>query len=169
MNTEQQVRALDERTVLLILSHLTQQMRPSAPTGRTVGSQDEARRAIAAFLEASGRPGAVDPASVIPAGHTTDESARMMLLALLDDPESGPLARQLLANPPEDTQMSTELAIASAIILGALVTWLQTRVKLKINRKGGQTQFEFELSKEPTAAPTVARLAQAVASVVVQP
>jgi hypothetical protein len=37
----------------------------------------------------------------------------------------------VVEDPPEDEQLVIETAIVAAVVLGALVTWLQTKVGLR--------------------------------------
>jgi hypothetical protein len=69
---------------------------------------------------------------------------------LLQDPETRAVTEALIANPPDDEQRSIELAIAGAVILGGLITWLQTKLEIEVHRKDGKTEFRFHLRKDPT-------------------
>lgn len=158
-----EIEALDARTVQMILSHLTQEMRREIPTEQTqtVQSAEEARLAIAALL-GEVEPSAPDPEKIAPEEDDADLAGRAMLDVLLDDPATAPKVRELLANPPLDSQMSVELAISSAIVLGAVITWLQTKVDLKVSRKGGKTDFTFALRKASTSNSLLKSVADAV-------
>ena len=58
--------------------------------------------------------------------------------------------------------MSVELAISSAIVLGALISWLQTKLQLKVSRKEGKTDFEFELKKQGASNSVIKQVANVV-------
>jgi uncharacterized Tic20 family protein len=45
------------------------------------------------------------------------------------------------------SQRPVETEITAAVILGSLIAWLQTKVKIRISRKDGKTSLEFELPK----------------------
>jgi hypothetical protein len=49
-----------------------------------------------------------------------------------------------------------ELAIASAVILGSLIAWLQTSVEIQMHRKDGKLDFSFKLKKDKTEGKTLA-------------
>jgi hypothetical protein len=58
--------------------------------------------------------------------------------------------------------MSVELAIAGAVLLGAVVSWLQTKVKIHYSRKDGKTQFEFDLEKRPASTSLLKNVVKSV-------
>jgi hypothetical protein len=64
--------------------------------------------------------------------------------------------------------MSIELAIGAAVVLGLLITWLQTKVDIKISREGGETSWSFELHKDATDPKTIKEVASTVAGFVGQ-
>ena len=69
------------------------------------------------------------------------------------------VAAESVANPPADSQKSVELAIASAVILGSLIAWLQTSVEIQMHRKDGKLDFSFKLKKDKTEGKTLAAVA----------
>jgi hypothetical protein len=158
-----EVKALDNRTVQMVLSHLTQNLRDDIPEEqtRTVQSEQEARIAIASLLHEL-EPAAPSPAEIVPEETDADRIARQTLDVLLDDPATAAKLRPLLAEPPRDSQMSVELALSSAIVLGVLISWLQTKVQLKVSRKDGKTDFEFNLNKEGASDTAIKQVAEAV-------
>lgn len=158
-----EIKALDGRTVQMILSHLTLELRQEIPAEEThtIQSAEEARTAIAALLSQV-EPSAPDPGKIVPEESDADLAAREMLDLLLDDPATAPKVRELLAHPPRDSQMSVELAISSAIVLGAVITWLQTKVELKVNRKDGKTDFSFAMKKAGTSNSLLKTVAETV-------
>jgi hypothetical protein len=165
MQVQDQIAQLDDGTVLAILSHLTERAASVGETG--IRSEDEARMAIArVLLEFDSGSSTVDPARIVPPEADMAVTAREVLKLIVDDKQLGPEARELVANPPEDAQMSVELLLASAVILGALVTLLQTKFNLRISRKGGQTDFELEVAKEAADPAVIKSTVQAVTTVV---
>lgn len=156
---------MDDQTILLILSHVTQELQKDLPQEQLgmIRSQDEARAAIVALLNAAGENSAqLEAAQIIPEDEENPALGRGALELLLNDEAARPKAEQLLANPPREEQMSVELALAGAVILGALIAWLQTRIKLKVDRKGGKTEFEFELEKDKTDPETIKDVAKEI-------
>jgi hypothetical protein len=72
--------------------------------------------------------------------------------ALWQDPPTRLVVEPELPNPPSDVQKSPELALAGAVILGALISWLQTTIEIEMNRgKDGKLDFSFRLKKEATS------------------
>lgn len=59
-----------------------------------------------------------------------------------------------------------ELAIASAVILGSLIAWLQTSVEIQMHRKDGKLDFSFKLKKDKTEGKTLAAVATTVANLI---
>jgi hypothetical protein len=158
-----EIKALDNRSVQMILSHLTQKLRDDIPEEqkRAVQSEQEARIAIASFLREL-EPSAPSPAEIVPEETDADRIARQTLDVLLDDPATAPKVCALLAEPPRDSQMSVELALSSAIVLGVLISWLQTKVQLKVSRKDGKTDFEFNLNKQGASDAVIKQVVEAV-------
>ncbi|BCY08917.1 hypothetical protein [Actinoplanes sp. L3-i22] len=154
---------LDERSILLVLQEMGAQMREDLPVGEeTVRTEDEARLLLAQLVrEHGGRD--IDPAAI--AGNEPDAEvlAQRSLGLFAADPATAPLAQALVQDPPQDEQLVVETAILAAVVLGSLVTWLQTKVHIKVKRAGGKTSFEFSLDKDAADAETVKAVAQQVA------
>ena len=146
------VESLSDREVILVLSQLTQELREADPgTSETpVVSESDARAALASFLAASGDRASVDPEMILPDDSDALGAGRELLTALLEDNVSAAPARALVAEPPEDSQMSIELAIGAAVVLGLLITWLQTKVEIHVAREGGATSWSFDFRKDAT-------------------
>jgi hypothetical protein len=90
-------RQLDIRTVQMILSHLTQELREQVPEGQraAVQSEEEARQAVATLLQET-RTASVSPAELALSDEQADVAARETLGLLLNDPETEPKVRALL-------------------------------------------------------------------------
>ncbi|MFB9321265.1 hypothetical protein [Cryptosporangium minutisporangium] len=146
--------------MLLALQDLTTEL---TADGGDLGAQseNEARLAIAALLTAAGAR-EIDPAEVLPDDAAAMMAARRLLRLSTEDPDTARVADDVLSHPPGDDQMSLELAVAGAVVLGALIGWLQTKVHIRITRVDGKTEFEFE-ARKAAASP---RLLQTVASTV---
>src|SRR5262249_52967953 len=126
-----------------------------------VQSEEEARQAIATLLQKT-ETASVSPAEVAPSDAQADLAARETLSLLLNDPETAPKVSELLERPPIDSQLSVEPAGSSAIGLGVLITWLQTKISLKVHRKDGKVDFEFNLKKDASSSALVKTVADAV-------
>lgn len=116
------------------------------------------------MLEQVGGLGPVDPSIVLPAGTSDAEVGRRLLGVMLDDPSVALSVQELVENPPEDEQMSVELAIAAVILLGLLVTWLQTKMSLRIDRRDGKIDVHFDLTKAAAPPDVVKNLVKIVAT-----
>ncbi|HEU5230206.1 MAG TPA: hypothetical protein VFU49_20465 [Ktedonobacteraceae bacterium] len=167
MSNEVLVDQLDEQTVLLILSHVTQELQKELPKEQiaAIRSQDEAREAIVALFNATGENSAqLDATEIVPEDEENPALSRDVLKFLLHDEVARSTTEKLLANPPKEEQMSLTLAIAGAVILGALITWLQTRVELKVSRKNGKLDFDFAIGKDATDPEILKEVAKAIIS-----
>jgi hypothetical protein len=158
----------DARTVLAVLSQTTADLREAMPAAENsaIRSMTDARAAVAALLEQEGINLALDPDRIFPDEEANTGAARQVLQVLWTDPRTQTVVEDALAQPPSDTQKSVELAMAGAVVLGALITWLQTVVEIKIARKEGKLDFEFKLKKESTDKSTLSEVAKTVASLV---
>lgn len=145
----QRIQELDDRTVLRLLSAVTQNLREQLTTKEAtlLGTADDARAAMAALIESqTGQK--VEASSIAFDGPKAAGAARQILAILWEDPQTRPAVDPELVNPPSDSQKSPELALAGAVILGALVSWLQTKVEFEMNRgKDGKYQFRFSAKK----------------------
>ena len=164
MSNEVVVDQLDEQTVLLILSHVTQELQKELPQEQitAIRSQEEAREAIVAFLNAAGENSVLDATEIVPEDVDNPALSRGVLNFMLHDEVARSKTEKLLINPPKEEQMSLELVLASAIILGTLISWLQTRVKLRVSRKNGKLDFDFEIEKDTTDPETLKEVAKAI-------
>jgi hypothetical protein len=164
MSTHVSVNHLDDNTALRVLSHLTHRWREEMPKDQqgAVQNLDEATKAVAVFLEANG---AALPGSKV-AGPGTREAnvarARRMLELMLNDESVRQDVSALVANPPDDAQRSVELAVGGAIVLGALVGWLQTKIEIKVKRKSGKTEFEIHVKKDSTGEGILKEIAKQI-------
>ncbi|MBW4504721.1 MAG: CHAT domain-containing protein [Scytonema hyalinum WJT4-NPBG1] len=147
---------LNNEAILPVLSELTSELRASLPNeeATAIQSEEEARLVIATLLEiltVEEGTKQVDPAAIISDDIDVETTGRRVLEILLNDEAISSEIEDLIANPPEDLQLSgVETAVAGAVILGALVTWLQTKIEIQVSRKNGQTEFLFEFTKPGT-------------------
>lgn len=165
MPMPESIKQLDNRTVLRILGYLTEELQATMPPDQVtaVQSEDEARQVLAALLVTAGESDDLDQAaSLIPDDDTLAAQGRQILDFMLQDQTTRPIAEKLVAAPPDETQMSAELAIAGAVILGTLITWLQTRVSLSLERKDGKTNIKLAISKSATGSPIIKEVARSV-------
>jgi hypothetical protein len=155
MTEPMQLETLTDREVLLVLSHLTNELQESADRETSpVTSAPEAREALAAFLNHFGPTESAAPDAIVPDDANAAAIGRELLADLVHDQVAGDTAQALVKAPPDDTQMSLELAIGAAIVLGMLITWLQTKVDISVKHERGETSWHFKLHKD-AADPTV--------------
>ena len=70
-------------------------------------------------------------------------------------------AEELVTHPPEETQMFVD-PITGAIVLVALITWLQTKVDVDGELKIGGFKLQLKANKEPTDPGTLKDIAQII-------
>lgn len=154
---------LDEGTALLVLSYATEELRSLALDGsEPLVSVEEARQTLAQLMERMGVRHNIEADKLVDESRSGDTARRVVDL-LRADPAVGGLVDDLIEHPPENQQMSVEVAIATAVILGALVTWLQTKISLKVQRTPKGTVIDFELLKGSADKETVDSVVKASA------
>lgn len=163
------IQRLDDSTVLRIVSHLTEQMRDEMPDEErgTIQSADEARSAVAAFLETNGIAALTSPSEVVADEAAAAKQGRVLLQLFWEDESLRPTVEELIAHPPSDSQKAVvELALATAVILGGLISWLQTKIEIDVVRKDGKTDFRFKLRKEKTSDDLIKKVIDPVKKIV---
>jgi hypothetical protein len=137
---------LDDATVLRILSEVTADLAEVMPDKPTTGIKtfDDANGAVKSLLNMDGGQ------MVVVSDETAARSARALLKVLATDEQTRGRVLALVEHPPADAQRSLEAAAAAAVVLGAIITWLQTRIEITVDRKGKDTQFHFALRKNET-------------------
>jgi hypothetical protein len=151
---------LSDRSVLLALQELAEEI--GADVAGVAADSDDAAALVAALLDGAGLPrGAVD---TLGSAAAATAAARRLLAHTLHDPDTAEPAGQIVADPPADEQMSVEAAVAAAVVLGALVAWLQTKVDIKVSRKDGKNEFEFRMTKAATGPAGIRRIAEVVSA-----
>lgn len=158
---------LDDAAVLRVLSHLTAEIREQIPSEAqtSITSAEEARMAVAALLTEEGVAPATSPDQILPEPAATPTQARALLQVFWEDEDLRPHLEELISHPPDDSQRSVELAMTSAVILGAVITWLQTKIDLKVTRKDGKTDFHFALRKNATDPALISDIAKRIGSI----
>jgi hypothetical protein len=169
MNVEDtgRLRAMDGSTLMRVLSHVSAEALERPDTDPiAVHTAGEARELVGQFL-AQNEHALAQGMAVLPEGDPAEDAARRMLGVLLDDPALCEVARPLFLEPPAEEQKSVEAAIGVAVVLGALVTWLQTRMRITVRRgKDGKLLFSFEMNKEAIEPDLIARIVETVSQVI---
>lgn len=135
------IETMETRTLLLILLELTQELRDRVvPGGMSIHSSTEAQQALASVLQMGGLPtdmaGLSDNDQAVMIGRST-------LKLLASDSVLRSQVEDLVANPPEDSQMGgADLTNSTAVVLGALITWLQTKLRFKVHDETAARQVE---------------------------
>jgi hypothetical protein len=162
---------LPQRSVLLSLQEVTEDLASIEPE-RFPTDADEAAALLDHLLRAEGLITAGDAASRLLDDDAVDEAsavARRVLQHLLEDPDTAGPTRDVVADPPKDTQLSVDSVVVGAVVLAALVAWLQTKVDLRIRRRHGTTEFDFHLTNKATGTGTLRRVASVVAALLTGP
>jgi hypothetical protein len=150
---------LSDRSVALALQEITEEL---ADTNPELFPQDthEAGLLLSALLAQADLPTAgTDPGDLIYDRH---EAARRVLTHLATDPDTAARTRAVIADAPTDEQLSVEAAALAAVVLATTVSWLQTKVDIRIHRHDGRTDFDFSLRKTAASPGTLRRVAEIV-------
>jgi hypothetical protein len=164
MSTMPEIDKLNDETTLRILAHLTAELREelSDEDRNAVKTAEDARHALTAVLAHGANAPALDPEKLLLDEATARGHARDVLQALLEDEDVRPRVEALLAAPPDVEQRSVEALLATAVILGCLVTWLQTKFKITVTYKEGKTEVQAELEKPTANKETIATTLRAL-------
>jgi len=149
---------LDDAEVLAALQELTAEIRETLSTDQreAVRSAEEARLALATLL-------APEQAQDLAESFRVDRGqaaaiGRQVLATALTDPLTAEPAGRLVADPPKDDQMVALGGVEVAIVLGALVTLLQTKARVKVERKAGTVDFSIDVEKQAAETTLIDKL-----------
>jgi hypothetical protein len=140
------IQALDTETARLVLERLVFRLRDSldADAKSAVQGEADARdlvRASTGHLELeAGNP---------PAGQS--DPVRDLLRYAAEDEATAEALAEILAHPPSDRQMVADAVLSDPFVLGALVTLLQTRFRIRVKSTGEGKSYEFEVGKAATS------------------
>lgn len=152
---------LSDRSVLLSLQELTEDL--STAQDYTPADADEARALLAALLTAAGRSPTALPEA------PDERAARSLLTELATDPDTSAQTTAILADPPADEQLGIEAAAPGLVVTAAVVTWLQTKITIRVKHRDGGWEFDFHLHKQPVPTSVLRRLADTVTRVLGSP
>jgi hypothetical protein len=155
------VAALSDRDVKAVLQELTDDL--AAPdVERAVADEDEARHAIAAVLALDESARAVDASSLAP--EDAAEAGRRLLEELLADDAVAEDAEDLVADPPRDHHLGIDPGQVEMqlVVLGAIITWLETKVSVRIHRERPDSSIDVEIEKDRTDPEVLRSLVSAV-------
>ncbi|MDT7802104.1 MAG: hypothetical protein QOI78_5537 [Actinomycetota bacterium] len=152
------IDALGDRVLVLALQEVTEDLTADVPAQSRLQDSDEAHALLSTLLRATGHradlPDLDEPAQYA--------AARRVLAAFAADPATAAAGQAVLADPPADTRLGAELALPATAVLAGLITWLQLKVDIRVERKDGKTEFEFRVAKEPASSSLLKDLAAAV-------
>jgi hypothetical protein len=159
------VDRLSDRSVLLSLQELAETV--GSDVAEVAPDEQEAVELLAALLASTGLP--PEPATALREEGAAVEAGRKLLGHALLDPDTERPAAEIVTDPPSDDQMSVELAVAAAVVLGALIAWLQTKIDIRVSRKDGKSEFEFRATKAATQPALLRQVAETVAGILGAP
>jgi hypothetical protein len=145
------IHNLGEEDALLVLAHVTDRLRSRLDEGmlQSVQNEDDARELLTAAKAKI--PDAPTRCAEVPAHDD--------VLTLLDwaasDAGSGDLVRELATRVPASRQLGVGELVADPLLLGALVTMLQTRCKIRVTSNNGKRSYDVEIGKEAANASVV--------------
>jgi hypothetical protein len=130
-----------------------------------VGDEESARELVAAFVSRPGLPATAD--DILRPSVPLAAYVHATLALLAADPRTAPLVEAMLDQLADETQMFAD-PVTAALVLGALVAFLQTKFDVHVSRKEGKVEFEFAIGKDATSDEIVGKVADAVRGVVVR-
>lgn len=151
----------DDLELLIALERVSAELRDTlSPDQRAVRyTADEAAAALRQLLE---RETGASP-GVGPEGNSAWLSAAQIAFRQLEkSPDVGPIARRVRDTSGRELQMGVEVADASVVVLGLLITWMQTKVDLHIRRRNGKVEFDFRIGKGATQGTSLAPVVDAI-------
>jgi hypothetical protein len=142
------VNDLDDAAVLAALQELTAEIRATLPADQqqAVSSEEEARLALAALLDHEHAPELAERFRDNPEQALGD--ARELLGAAVHDPDTAAPASRLVEDPPAEDQMVVMGGLETVILIAALITLLQTKTRIHVERKDGKVDFTIDISKQ---------------------
>jgi hypothetical protein len=124
-----------------------------------INDEEDARELVAAFV--SQHDADVRADDVVPPAEPVDSYVERVLAMIAEDPDTADAVATSLETLPDETQMVVE-PVTAALVLAAIVAFLQTKFEVRINRKDGKTEFSFSAAKKPTSSKTLGEIADVV-------
>jgi hypothetical protein len=137
---------LSDRDVVLVLQELAEDLSKASQ----ITSPEEARLAITSLAAAAGQEGAIRlPESDLEA---VAAGRRLLAHAALDE-DAATIVQTLTDDPPADDQLAVETALATVVVIAAVIAFLQTKISFKVHRDEKGTRVDFEVLKKSTSDP----------------
>ena len=131
---------IDDATLILLLEELAEDLRPHV-LGAVINNENDARHVTAALLQHIGV--GIDNDALLASDDDAIAVGRRLLAEVMQDSLCGATARSLVADPPTTDQLGFEQAVMAAAVLGALITYLQTKIGIRIHRDHRGTKVDF--------------------------
>jgi hypothetical protein len=154
------VALLSDHQSELLLQEVFDQMLADVGT-LCVDDEESAYELLAAFI--SQRQECL-PEQVLRPSTDTITYVRRTLGMLAEDPLSRSIIESRLRQLPDEEQMFAD-PVTAALVLAALVAFLQTKFDISITRKGGEVDFHFGLSKDAASDDVIEKVVTAVTKV----
>lgn len=151
------INNLSDRSVVLALQEFTEVGAPLP-----MESQSEARQLIESLLAVGPPSGKAQLDEILNSDETALTVARRLLHMTAEDPDTGAVIADITSEPPRDDQMAADVAITSVVVLAALVSWLQTKIEIKVQRKDGKVDFVFHLLKAKSSDGTIQSIIETI-------
>lgn len=148
---------LSYESVLLSLQELVEDL--GSTVTYTPRSGDEAYALVDTLLTRGGQ------APACSGDDQWDAAARRLLAHLNADADTASQTGAILADPPTSDRLGVETAATDLVVLAAIVTWLQTKIDIRVKRQDGGWEFDFQLTKKPVPVSVMRRLAGTVSRI----
>ena len=153
MSAKDQLDRLDERQVTLVLQHLASELLADGTSINAMVDPDAGTAILESFTAAAA-------AQTQPAIDAPPIDARRNALELaLTDPATETLAADLVAEPPDNEQMGGGALLSEhSALMMFVVSYLQTRFKVRISHAGGRTEASVEIEKDAVRPAALGKL-----------
>lgn len=152
---------LNDSTVIRVLQEFSEDF--GKPV---VDDQDTALEVVDSLLSRAGDDGI---GWVLASESNAIAAGRFLIEGLAEEPATAVIVAAILDDPPHDNRLILDSVVASAAVLGAVITWLQTRVDLTVRRKDGKTEVEFKVQKRQASDSLLKALADTLRSMLSGP
>lgn len=163
-NLQGRVAALSDREKEQLLQAVMERLQEDLED-IVVNDEDSARELLAQLVS--------DPESPVSADQVVRPSVELetyvvsTLALLASDPDVGPTVAEELDQLQPESQMFVD-PVTAAVVLGALVIFLQTKFDAKLSRRDGKTDFHVAVKREAASDELVGKVIAAVRAVVVR-
>jgi hypothetical protein len=152
----ERINALTDDEALLCLEQWAARVRETlTPEVQDAVRDEREARSFLAAVERTVEPSRVGAEAAILPNGPNPEMVRRILDVAAGDPETRETVLAVLDHPPVQRQMAAPELLNDLLLLGAVVTFLQTRLRIHVARGKDGVEYKVEVDKPPASARTV--------------